>query len=135
MIDMVYVENAAHAHLLAADALVDSASRPAGHAYFITQGKPVRCWRWIDELLEMAGLPPVDKSISFEAAYRIGALMEMGYKLLRLKGEPPMTRFLAGQLAMHHYFNITAARRDFGYEPIVSTEEGMRRLAAEYGRT
>jgi nucleoside-diphosphate-sugar epimerase len=36
-----------------------------------------------------------------------------------------MTRFLAGELSTAHWFNISAARRDLGYEPIVSTDEGI----------
>ncbi|HUT13015.1 MAG TPA: 3-beta hydroxysteroid dehydrogenase, partial [Thermoguttaceae bacterium] len=98
--------------------------------YFITQGEPVNCWDWINEILALAGLPPVEKSISFSAAWRIGAVFETIYRLLRLKSEPPMTRFLAAQLATTHHFDITRAREDFGYDPQVSTAEGMRRLGA-----
>jgi 2-alkyl-3-oxoalkanoate reductase len=129
LIDTVYVENAAAAHLLAADALRPG-SPVAGHAYFISQGEPVNCWGWINELLAMAGLPPVQKSISLRAAWTLGAAFEALYRLLRLQGEPPMSRFLAAQLATSHYFNITRAREDFGYQPTVSMAEGMRRLAA-----
>jgi nucleoside-diphosphate-sugar epimerase len=43
-----------------------------------------------------------------------------------------MCRFLAAQLSTSHYFNITRARRDFGYEPKISIAEGMRRLAADW---
>lgn len=129
LIDTVYVENAAAAHLLAADAL--KANSPvAGRAYFISQGEPVNCWAWIDELLAMAGLPPVQKAISLRAAWRLGAVLEALYGLLRLQGEPPMSRFLAAQLATSHYFDITRAREDFGYHPTISMAEGMRRLAA-----
>ena len=46
--------------------------------------------------------------------------------MLRLTGEPPMTRFVAVQLAKDHWFSIDAARRDLGYEPIVSMEDGLR---------
>lgn len=129
LIDMVYVENAAEAHLQAADALRPSAP-VAGRAYFISQGEPVGCWQWIDELLAMAGLPPVAKSISLKAAWRVGAVLECVWRALGLRSDPPMTRFLAAQLATSHYFDISAARRDFGYAPRVSAEEGMRRLAA-----
>jgi nucleoside-diphosphate-sugar epimerase len=128
LVDMVYVENAADAHLQAADALVPG-SPVAGRAYFISQGEPVNCWDWIDEILALAGLPPVRKSISLRAAWRLGAVIETLYAVLRLKGDPPMTRFLAAQLATSHYFDITRAREDFGYEPRVSTAEGMGRLA------
>lgn len=132
-IDMVYVENAAEAHLQAADALV-AGSRVAGSAYFISQGEPVNCWEWIDEVLALAGLPRVRKSISARAAWRVGAALEKVYGVLGIQGEPRMTRFLAAQLSTSHYFEIGRARRDFGYGPRVSTEEGMRRLrSAEFG--
>jgi nucleoside-diphosphate-sugar epimerase len=128
LVDICYVENAAAAHLAAADALADGNSPVAGRAYFISQGEPVNCWQWIDDVLALAGLPPVRKSISYPAARRLGAACEAAYRLLRLQGEPPMTRFLAAQLAKSHWYDISAARRDFGYEPRVSTAEGMRRL-------
>jgi len=129
LIDMVYVENAARAHLLAADALGDQ-SPVAGRAYFITQGEPVRCWDWINAILGLVGLPPVRRRISARLARCAGALLETAYRLPRIEREPLMTRFLAAQLATSHYFNIERARRDFGYQPLVSTDEGMRRLGA-----
>jgi nucleoside-diphosphate-sugar epimerase len=132
-IDTVFVENAAEAQLLAADAL---AANPevSGRAYFISQDDPVNCWKWIDELLALAGLPPVSKSLSLSAAWGIGAGMEAAYKLLPTRSEPRMTRFLAAQLGVSHYFNISRAKTDLGYRPRVSTEEGMRRLAVSLGR-
>ena len=130
LVDMIYVENAAAAHLQAANALRDG-SPVCGKAYFISQGEPVNCWDWIDEILVSAGLDRIEKSISFAAAWRVGAAMEAVYRLLRLKGEPRMTRFLAAQLAKDHYFDIRRARQDFGYSPQISTAEGMRRLAEE----
>jgi nucleoside-diphosphate-sugar epimerase len=131
LVDITYVENAVDAHLLAADALgrpVTDATSPAGKEYFISQGEPVNCWSWIDEILKLAGLPPVARSTSLWTASRVGAACESVYRLLRLNGEPPMTRFLAAQLAMSHWFDISAARRDLGYGPRMSTAEGMRRL-------
>jgi len=129
LIDMVYVENAAAAHLLAADALRPGSPAP-GRTYFITQGEPVNCWRWVDELLALAGLPPVRKSISARAAWFSGLFHEIYYRLFRRHEEPPMNRFLAAQLSESHYFDITRAREDIGYHPAISTAEGMRRLAA-----
>ena len=38
-----------------------------------------------------------------------------------------MTRFLADQLATSHYFDISRARKDLGYEPRISTEDGLDR--------
>jgi nucleoside-diphosphate-sugar epimerase len=128
LIDMVYVENAALAHLLAADRL-SPGSPVAGSAYFISQGEPVNCWQWIDELLAMAGAPPIKRAIPTAAAYYVGAALEAAYSLTGKKAEPRMTRFLALQLGKSHYFSIVRAQRDFGYEPRLTTAEGMRRLA------
>jgi 2-alkyl-3-oxoalkanoate reductase len=130
-VDMIYVENAAEAHLLAAAALADeTAAAVGGRAYFLSQGEPVNCWQWIDDILALAELPPVRKSISAGAAWRIGGACEATWRLLGLRGEPPMTRFLASQLATSHWFDISAARRDLGYRPRVSTAQGMQRLGA-----
>lgn len=128
LIDNIYVENAAQAHLQAADALsVDSPV--GGKAYFLSQGEPVNCWDWINEILVHSGLPKLNKKISFRMAWRAGRILEHAHRTLRISSEPRMTRFLAAQLATSHYFDISAARRDFGYKPQISTEEGMRRLA------
>ncbi len=129
LVDMIYVENAAEAHLQAADALALPDSPVAGKAYFLSQGKPVKCWQWVDEILALANLPPVERGLSRRAAYAIGGLLEASYWATRTwDKEPRMTRFVAQQLAMDHWFDISAAKRDFGYSPRISTEEGMLRL-------
>lgn len=128
-IDMVYIDNAAAAHLQAADALSDT-SCVGGRVYFISQGEPVCCWAWINEILALAGLPAVTRSVSLAVAWKVGALLETVHTALRLRREPRMTRFLAAQLGTSHYFDIRRARHDFGYHPHVSTAEGMQRLGA-----
>ena len=131
-VDTVYVTNAADAHVLAGDRLAPG-SPVAGRAYFITQGEPVLLWDFINRVLQASGLPRATRRIPAWAAYAAGAILEGVYRLLRLRGEPPMTRFVARQLATSHWFDISAARRDLGYEPRVSTEEGLRRLAGGEG--
>ena len=130
LISMTYVENAAWAHLKAAAALKPD-SPTAGGAYFINEPEPVNLWDWINELLSRAGLEPVKKSISAKAAYRVGAVMEGIYSTLRIKSEPPMTRFLALQLSQSHTYSIAKARRDFGFEPQITIQEGMKRIEPE----
>ncbi|MBL8811575.1 MAG: NAD-dependent epimerase/dehydratase family protein [Planctomycetaceae bacterium] len=127
MVSLAYVENAAAAHVQAEQALRVS-DHAAGKCYFINDLEPVNLWAWIDMILEKTGLPPVRKSISSNAAYRIGSVLETVWSVLRLSGEPPMTRFVALQLAGSHSYCIDAAIRDFGYRPLVSIEEGLRRL-------
>jgi nucleoside-diphosphate-sugar epimerase len=130
LISMSYVENAAAAHVQAADRL-EPGSRLAGEAYFINEPEPVLLWKWIDDLLARSGLPPVSQSVSLRVAYTAGALLEALYTAGRVSAEPPMTRFLAQQLGGAHYYSVARARRDFGYTGIVSVAEGMRRLEPE----
>jgi nucleoside-diphosphate-sugar epimerase len=127
MVDMIYVENAAQAHLQAAEAL-QPGSPVCGRAYFLSQGEPVNCWDWINQILALVQLPPITKCIPYSVAYAAGAVLETAWWLLRRTDEPRMTRFLAAQLATSHWFDISRARNDFGYEPRVSASEGMQRL-------
>ncbi len=125
--DISYVDNVAHAHVLAADNL-HSVKSCAGKSYFISQGKPVLLWRWIDELFTRLGIKTVRESVSMPVAYGVGSVLESIYSLCRFKGEPIMTRFIAEQLGRHHYFSIKRAEEDLGYHPVITSEEGMKRL-------
>ena len=129
LVDVTYIDNAADAHVKAADALT-LGGRCAGRAYFISQGKPVSLWPWLNELLTAVGVPTVTRSMSFRNAYRAGIAFETAYRVFGIVREPPMTRFLATQLAKSHYFDISCARRDFGYDPTISTADGVQRLVA-----
>ncbi|MCH8966113.1 MAG: NAD-dependent epimerase/dehydratase family protein [Planctomycetes bacterium] len=129
LVDITYIDNAAEAHLLAADALAPDASC-AGEVYFISQAEPVKLWAWLGQILAALDVPPVTRTISYKTAYRVGAMFETVYRLARVRREPPMTRFLASQLATSHYFDIGAAKRDLRYEPQVSTADGLIHLLA-----
>ncbi|HVU18829.1 MAG TPA: NAD-dependent epimerase/dehydratase family protein [Candidatus Didemnitutus sp.] len=138
-VDCTHIENVVDAHLLAERALELSPqpstlnSQPAlppaaGKAYFITNGEPVVLWDWINELLRAVGIPEVTKRVSLDAAARAGFMLETIWRCLRLRGEPPMTRFVAHELATDHWFDISAARRDLGYAPRVTMAKGTRAL-------
>lgn len=107
----------------------------AGRAYFITNGEPVVFWDWINDLLRALGIPPVTKRLPSGAAVVIGGICEALWRLFPLAGEPPMTRFVARELATDHWFDITAARRDLGYVPRVTMAEGTAELIASLRHT
>lgn len=133
LVDMVHVENATDALLLAERALGAKGEAPgaaAGRAYFITNGEPVNLWDWVNDLLRALDEPPVTRRISLPAARVIGAGCELVWRGLRLGGEPPMTRFVAAELAKDHWFSIAAARRDLGYSPRVVMAQGTAELVA-----
>jgi|SRR5262245_54124567 nucleoside-diphosphate-sugar epimerase len=129
LIDLTYIDNAAEAHLLAAERL-EPGSNISGRSYFIAQGQPVPLWDMINRFLEAAGLPPVERTIPSPVAVAIGGVLEAFHTVFRITEEPRMTRFLARELSTAHWYNLEAARRDLDYVPRVDIEEGLRRLTA-----
>lgn len=130
-IDGTYIANAAHAHLLAMDKL-SPGSAIAGKAYFIANGEPLPVWDMVNHLLTAAGVAPLTREIPPQLAHAAGAVLEAIHGLFNLPGEPLMTRWVAEELATSHWFDLTAARRDLGYEPVVSLSEGLERLEASF---
>jgi 2-alkyl-3-oxoalkanoate reductase len=128
-VDTVYVDNAARAHVLALEALSPGAP-VAGRAYFVAQDEPAPIADWINGLLAAAGLPPVRPRVPARLARLAGGAVEHAYRLARVRSQPPLTRLTVVQATTSHWFDLTAARRDLGYEPLVSTAEGLFRLAA-----
>ena len=143
-VDLVHIANAVDAHLLAEQALAagdaaqdatPAATTAAGRAFFITNDEPVLLWEWINALLHALGEPPVTQRVSHRAASALGAACELAWRVLPLRGDPPMTRFVAAELAKDHWFDITAAKRDLGYVPRVSMAEGLAELIASRRKT
>jgi nucleoside-diphosphate-sugar epimerase len=132
-IDTTYIDNAAQAHFDAFAVLAPGATC-AGKAYFISNGDPREARDIVNALLQAVGAPTVDKAISFRAAYAIGAVCEVLWRVLPLEGEPPLTRFLAEQLSTTHWYSMAPATRDLGYVPKVTIEEGLRRLGDAWHR-
>jgi len=127
-IDTTYVDNAADAHALALGKL-DIGSAIAGKVYFISQGEPVTHEWLINAWLRADGFPAEARRMPLGVAKFLGATLESIYATLGIRSEPPLTRFIVEQLSTSHWFNINAARRDLGYAPKVSMQEGLVRLA------
>lgn len=131
LIDIIYVDNAADAHLLASKRLSEDPSL-SGNIYFISQDEPISKWELADAFFKIAGLPPVNGHVSAGTAIFIGSVFEIIYKLFGIKKEPPITRWTARELSTSHWFNITKAKTQLGYRPNISTEEGLVRLKQWY---
>lgn len=128
LVDSTYIDNAAKAHLLAVDRL-NPGTPCAGKAYFVSNGEPLPMGVLLRKILRAASLSIDIPSISPSVAYAMGAALEKVYGLLRISRQPAVTRFLAREFATAHWFDISATRRDLEYEPSVSIEEGLNRLA------
>ncbi len=129
LIDTVYIDNAAQAHLNALDALTRN---PACHGktYFISNGEPWTQGRLIAALLEASGVTAELKPVSPRLAQVAGALAEWWWQRMDRKDEPPLTRWSAEQLSTAHWYDISAARRDLAYTPTLSIAQGLERLRA-----
>ena len=130
-VDITYIDNAARAHLNAAKALVEN-PKCSGRAYFISNGEPVNVWDFINRILKMSGIPQLKKSLPRGPAMFIAFINEIPYVVLPLKGQPRLNRFLVEELTTSHWFDISAAKKELGYEPTVTIEEGLTRLKASF---
>ena len=126
-VDITFVDNGARAHLLAAKSLHQSSSI-SGRVYFIGQERPVYLWDWINDLYRELGITRVERKVPKVTAYMIGWCLEKMHRLAGLKKEPAMTRFMALQRACSHFFSHERAKEDFGYEPLITIEQGKARL-------
>jgi nucleoside-diphosphate-sugar epimerase len=133
LVDSTYIDNAALAHVLAAEAL-ETNTNCTGKTYFISNDEPLPMKELINKILAAANLPPVSKSIPTQLAYTIGMMMEFVYRIFKLKDEPIMTRFVARQLSCSHWYDLTAAKNDLGYQAKVTIDEGMERLKASLNK-
>lgn len=127
-VDSTRVENAAFAHLLALKNLdnTNAVNRP----YFISQGDPPPIWDWINDMLRRVNVPVLEKRVPLSVAYGFASLAEVLWRITGRQSIPPMTRFVAIQLAKSHWFSIRAAREELGYKPeAFPTEEGMELYA------
>lgn len=126
--DTIYVDNCVDAHLRAADKLL--AGGPLRDVYFVADAEPIGLWTMVDRLLAAAGAGPVRGRVPAGVAFAAGAWLETTHRLFGRDGEPAITRFAAAQLSHAEWFDGSAARRDLGYVPRISRDEGLVRLAA-----
>jgi nucleoside-diphosphate-sugar epimerase len=129
LVDTIYIDNAVYSHLLAALRLFETTPACAGKAYFLSNDQPILMAEMLNKILGCKGIAPVTQRIPASLAYAVGTLLEWIYIGLRKQNEPIMTRFVARQLSTSHYFNISAAKKDLGYRPLVSIEQGMKKLS------
>lgn len=125
--DTIYIDNAAEAHVTAGDRLMENPAL-SGKIYFISQDDRVPVWDMINRILAAAGLPPVRRRIPASLAWLAGSILELVYAAAGIQTEPRMTRFVARELSTSHWYDISAAKRDLGFFPRISTAEGLQRL-------
>ena len=122
--DLTHVSNVAHAHICAYRSLKRDPSF-GGKPYFIGQNEPVELWPWLNDLFRGLKMSPLNKNISFRNAYILGWFLEKVWGVSRFTSDPPMTRFVASQLAHDHWFSSSSAKKELHYEPVINMKDAM----------
>jgi nucleoside-diphosphate-sugar epimerase len=121
--DTAHVDNVVEGLVLAAE------KGQPGEAYFLTDDEPVVFREFVTAMLETQGIEAPDRSLPAWAAAPLARTCETAWKLLPLKGEPPMTTFRAWLLTQECTIDISKAKRELGYAPIVSRDQGLAELS------
>jgi len=125
LIDTTYVENAVESMLLCAVAN----QTVLGKKYNITNGEPIRLKDLLQRCFIALGLPYNPKNISYKVAYFVAAMMEAFASLPWVSWEPVLTKYGVGIFAIGQTLDITAAKKELGYKPNVSLEQGINLFA------
>ncbi|GAA4736239.1 NAD-dependent epimerase/dehydratase family protein [Modestobacter marinus] len=128
LIDTTYVDNAAAA-LIAA---VDACGRVHGEALVVSNGEPRPVAEVIDRLCRAAAVPGPRRRVPYRAAWAAGGLVEAIWMVTQRRDTPPLTRFLAEQLATAHWFDQRRTREALRWTPQVSLDDGFTRLTQAY---
>lgn len=132
--DFTYIDDCVGAHLAAFDSLSRNPGC-AGRPYFVSQGEPMGLWDFVERVLVLNGLPPIERSLPKSFAYAAAVLFEAGARFLPGEREPLLTRFLVCEMATSHFFSIDRARSELGFTPTVTVEEGLRRTFEASGKS
>ena len=123
LVDVTYVKDAAYAHRIALDLLING--KIGGSSYFISQGSPVYLWDWLNEILTKLNMPIIKSRIPLWSAYSLAFVLETIWGILKLNNEPPMTRFAAIELSKDHFFDITKAKKELNFYPQYNMKDAL----------
>jgi nucleoside-diphosphate-sugar epimerase len=119
-----HVDNAVEGLMLAAQR-----GQPGG-VYFVTDGEPVVFREFVSKLLGTQGVVPPDRNVPLAPVKRGAAMGESVWRVLPFKGSPPLTRMAVWVSSLETTINIDRARRELGYEPVRTREDGLAELVS-----
>ena len=102
-----------------------------GEAYFILDDGQRTMKEIVSAMANTAGVALPDRSMPSWLADGVGAICELLWRGLQLKGDPLLTRHAAMVMARDCVLNGDKARRDLGYVPLYTVEEGLAKMKAQ----
>ena len=105
-----------------------------GNIYNITNGEP-QCFKdLLEELFDKLGVKPKYMFININVIYFISCLIELFYKTFRIYKEPMLTKYNVCTLGYSQTLDITKAKKDLKYKPIITLSEGIEKYAKDYNK-
>lgn len=114
-----HIDNLVHAAILALD------KGAGGEAYFVTDDEIVTFRDFLGRLIATQDVDVSDKSVPGFVLRGAAFVFETVWRGLRLKSSPPITRFAACIMSRDCTIRIDKAKRELGYHPVTSVDEGM----------
>ena len=121
LIDTTYVTNAADALIAALDRAPDI----GGNAYVISNGEPRPVAEILAGICTAAGVPVPSRHVPFAVAWGAGAAVDTWWRWRGRGDDPPITRFLAEQLATAHWFDQRRTRDALQWQPAGQPGRGV----------
>lgn len=129
LVDMTCVENVAYAARLAAESKYAN-----GQVYNITNGEPREFRTIIQALFRKIDVQPRYRHLNLRTVYIFASAIEKLYRFLHIYREPPITRYTVCTLGYSQTLDISKAKQELGYKPIVSLDEGIKKYATAYNK-
>jgi nucleoside-diphosphate-sugar epimerase len=122
LVSTCHVHNVVQAMVLAIDA------GTPGSAYFVTDGAPRPFREFATAYLATAGVEVPDGSVPGWVMRAAGAALEALWRALPTRSDPPINRVEAYMVSHPQVFDDSAARRDLGYVPVITIDDGLAEL-------
>jgi nucleoside-diphosphate-sugar epimerase len=101
-----------------------------GRAYFVADDERSTMRAFFTRLLATRGVTAPDRSAPGALLRPLARAVEGLWRLLRRRTEPPLSAFAIAMMSRSVTVRTDRARRELGWSPVISVEEGLRELAS-----
>lgn len=129
LVDITCVENVAYALRLCLES--DNA---VGNIYNVTNGEARKFKQILEQLFDKIGVKPCYLKLNFNFVFAYSCILEFVYKLLHIYKEPILTKYNVCTLGFSQTLDISKAKKDLGYVPKMTLDEGIEKYAKEYNK-
>ena len=127
LVDVTFVDNVVESLVLA----MKSPKEFSGRKYNITNGENIKFYETIEKFIKNLGIEYDSRYISYKKIMFLASVLEFLYKFFPNK-EPVFTKYSVALISFNQTLDISKAKEELGYKPIISIEEGLLKLIEYY---